>query len=255
MDVTAVEDPAKKPAYEENPKVYLSRFRHLPYRRRKLTNPRFGFASGLKLRAKYPRATYQFGKRVMDISISLLAMILLSPVYLAIMIGILLSDGWPVVFAQRRVGLGGEVFKIYKFRTMVKNAEAVLAARPDLLEEYKRTFKITNDPRIFALGKFLRKTSLDELPQLWNVFTGRMSLVGPRPIVEKELEMYGDKQDLYTSMKPGCAGLWQCSGRSDTTYEERILLDEQYYMGASLRNDIKILFMTALAIFKKEGAH
>ncbi|CAN5523408.1 sugar transferase [soil metagenome] len=255
MEVTAVNDGFKEPAYEENSEVVLSRIRRLPYHRRKLKNPRFAFASRLKLRAKYPRATYQFGKRTMDISISLFALILLSPVFIAIAIGILLSDGWPIVFAQRRIGISGVVFKIYKFRTMVKNAEAVLAARPDLMEEYKRTFKIANDPRIFALGKFLRKTSLDELPQLWNVLMGQMSLVGPRPIVEKELEMYGNQKDLYLSMKPGCAGLWQCSGRSGTSYDERVLLDEQYYMGACIRNDVKILFMTAMAIFKREGAH
>ncbi|RYG38400.1 sugar transferase [bacterium] len=253
--MVGVDEPGKQPAYEDDPQVFLSSIRHLPYRRRKLTNPKFSFASGLKLRAKYSRSTYQFGKRVIDVAISLTVLVLLSPLLLLIMLGIVLSDGWPVVFAQRRVGQNGQVFRIFKFRSMVKNAEAVLAARPDLMEEYKRTFKIANDPRIFPLGRFMRKTSLDELPQLWNVVRGEMSLVGPRPIVEKELEMYGDQKDIYLAMKPGCAGLWQCSGRSDTTYDERVLLDEQYYRGASLRNDIKILAMTFLAIFRREGAH
>ena len=194
-------------------------------------------------------------KRLFDVLLSGTGLVLSSPLWLLIALAVVAEDGRPVFFTQERVGRGGRRFRAFKFRSMVKNAEAVLAARPDLMEEYKRTFKIANDPRIFPLGKFLRKTSLDELPQLWNVIRGEMSLVGPRPIVEKELEMYGDQKEIYLAMKPGCAGLWQCSGRSDTTYEERVLLDEQYYRGASLRNDLKILFMTFLAIFKREGAH
>jgi hypothetical protein len=141
-----------------------------------------------------------------------------------------------------------------KFRSMVKNAEEVLKRDPVLYEEFKTNFKLKNDPRILPIGKFIRKTSLDELPQLINVLRGEMSIVGPRPIIEKELEMYRDKKDIYLSMKPGCAGLWQCSGRSETSYEERVALDEQYYVTASIRNDIKILVMTFLAILKKEGA-
>jgi hypothetical protein len=123
-----------------------------------------------------------------------------------------------------------------------------------LWAEFQKNFKLDPDPRITKVGAFIRKTSLDELPQFWNVLKGDMSVVGPRPIVEKELAMYGDKQDVYLAMKPGCAGLWQCSGRSETTYEERIELDEQYYRAASIRNDIKILVMTLISIVRREGA-
>lgn len=197
---------------------------------------------------------YQAVKRAMDISLATLFLIVLSPVFLLIAAAIAFQDGFPVVFKQKRVGKGGKPFQMYKFRTMVKNAEEVLRSRPDLMEEYRRTYKIQNDPRISKLGRFLRKTSLDELPQLFNVLKGDMSLVGPRPIVQDELEKYGDAKHLYLALKPGCAGLWQCSGRSDTSYTERVALDEQYFMRSSLRYDVGILCRTALAIVVCRGA-
>lgn len=212
------------------------------------------FASNLVRRGKYGYQSYRALKRVVDIVVSLGALILLSPVFLVLTLCIAAADGFPVLFRQRRLGENGVMFSMLKFRSMVKNAEEVLKRDPVLYEEFKTNFKLKNDPRILPIGKFIRKTSLDELPQLINVLRGEMSIVGPRPIVEKELEMYGDKKDIYLSMKPGCAGLWQCSGRSETSYEERVALDEQYYVTASIRNDIKILVMTFLAILKKEGA-
>lgn len=190
----------------------------------------------------------------MDVVLASTFLVLLSPVLLAIAAAIALQDGFPVVFKQKRVGKGGRPFYMYKFRTMVKNAEEILRSRPDLLEEYRRTYKIQNDPRISKLGRFLRRTSLDELPQLINVLKGEMSLVGPRPIVESELEKYGDARHLYLALKPGCAGLWQCSGRSNTSYDERVALDEEYFMRSSIRYDFGILCRTAFAIVVCRGA-
>jgi lipopolysaccharide/colanic/teichoic acid biosynthesis glycosyltransferase len=212
------------------------------------------FASGLVRRGKYGYTSYRRLKRIVDIVVSATALIVLSPVMLIIALCIIAADGTPVIFRQKRIGEDGKTFTMLKFRSMVKNAEEVLKRDPELYAKFQQSFKLENDPRILPIGNFIRKTSLDELPQLWNVLRGDMSIVGPRPIVEKELAMYGDKQDLYKAMKPGCAGLWQCSGRSDTTYEERVALDEQYFVSASIRNDIKILVMTFLAIVRRDGA-
>jgi len=206
-------------------------------------------------RVRYNHPFYRGVKRSFDIVVSLTAITMLLPVFGLVTLAIALQDGFPVVFRQKRVGMGGKAFHIYKFRTMVKNAEEILRARPELMEEYRKYYKIQNDPRISKLGKFLRESTLDELPQLVNVLRGEMSLVGPRPIVEPELEKYGDCKHLYLAMKPGCAGLWQCSGRSDTTYEERVALDEEYFRRSSLRYDVGILCRTLLAIIKKRGAH
>lgn len=212
------------------------------------------FAANLVRRGKYGYQSYRGVKRIIDIFASIIALIVFGP--LMILIGLLVAakDGFPVIFKQRRVGEGGQIFSMYKFRSMVKNAEEVLKRDPELWAEFQKNFKLDPDPRITNVGAFIRKTSLDELPQFWNVLKGDMSVVGPRPIVEQELATYGDKQDVYLTMKPGCAGLWQCLGRSETTYEERIELDEQYYRAASIRNDIKILVMTLISIVKREGA-
>jgi lipopolysaccharide/colanic/teichoic acid biosynthesis glycosyltransferase len=202
----------------------------------------------------YHRRSYQRAKRIFDIFFSALGLTLLFPVFLIITVVLACVDGFPVVFRQNRVGFKGDPFEIHKFRTMVKNAEEVLRSHPELWEEYKRTYKIQNDPRVSKFGHFLRKSSLDELPQLFNVLRGDMSLVGPRPIVEPELEMYGDQQGVYISMKPGCAGLWQCMGRSATTYEERVEMDREYYENASVWFDLMILTRTVLAILTGRGA-
>jgi len=203
---------------------------------------------------RYHRRRFQLFKRAFDVALSAVALLVLFPVFLLIVLAIALTDGFPVVFKQKRIGQNGEVFEIHKFRTMVRDAEALLRSRPDLWEEYRVTYKIKNDPRISKLGQFLRKSSLDELPQLFNVLQGNMSLVGPRPIVEAEIAKYGDQQDVYTAMKPGCAGLWQCMGRSATTYEERVELDREYYENANTWFDIQVLVRTTLAILVGRGA-
>lgn len=204
--------------------------------------------------ARYPRLPYQIAKRAFDIVVSLVAILLLSPVFLVIALAIAFSDGFPVIFKHRRVGLNGRPFDIYKFRTMIRNAEEVLKKDPELWKQFQENYKIERDPRIMKIGHFLRKSSLDELPQLFNVLKGDMSLVGPRPIVEPELEKYGEHQDIYLAMKPGCAGVWQASGRSDTTYAERVEFDRQYYMKAGLRYDVATLVKTTWSMLVGRGA-
>jgi len=209
----------------------------------------------LPLSLRYHRRGYIAAKRAMDIVLGSAALVALFPVFLLVSAAIVATDGFPVVFKQKRVGKDGKEFFIYKFRTMVKNSEEILRSRPDLMEEYQRTYKITNDPRISKIGRILRKTSLDELPQLLNVVAGEMSLVGPRPIVPKELEKYGDMAWAYLLMKPGCAGLWQCSGRSDISYAERVNLDITYYEKADLRYDSWVIMRTIFEIFRMRGAN
>jgi len=215
-----------------------------------------GIESGtaLPVSKRYHRHKYHVVKRVFDVIAATILLVLLSPVFLVVAILVAFSSGLPFTFKQKRVGFRGRPFYIYKFRTMVRNAEDILKSRPELLEEYRLHFKIENDPRISKIGHFLRKSSLDELPQLVNVLKGDMSLVGPRPIVVPELEKYGEHQDMYMAMRPGCTGLWQCGGRSATTYAERIALDKEYFEKAGLRFDLYILFKTVFAIFSARGA-
>lgn len=209
----------------------------------------------LQAKPRYAAPSYRFLKRTFDVLGSASLLLLLFPVFLIVTIVVALNDGFPVIFKQRRLGEGGKEFWMYKFRSMRKDAEEILRSRPDLMKEYQETFKIQNDPRLLKAGKFLRKSSLDELPQLVNVLKGEMSLVGPRPIVAKEIEKYGAHQSVYLAMKPGCAGLWQCSGRSELTYDERIEKDIEYYMHASFRRDFLVLWRTAVSVIKREGAY
>ena len=164
-----------------------------------------------------------------------------------------------VIFAHKRVGKNGILFPCYKFQSMVPNAQeklkAYLAQNPSARKEWEETFKLTNDPRITKLGAFLRKTSLDELPQLWNVIKGDMSLVGPRPIVQEEIDKYDKNFREYSMVLPGITGMWQASGRSDTTYEERVAMDTWYVRNWSIWIDIMYLFKTIKAVFVGKGAY
>lgn len=198
------------------------------------------------------------GKRLFDLAVSTLLMILLAPLlaYIAFQIR---RSGPGVLFKQRRIGRNGELFSCYKFRTMVPNAEEILK---DLLDrdpiarkEWDEKTKITNDPRITPIGHFLRRTSLDELPQLWNVLSGDMSLVGPRPILQHEVEKYGDRIKFYKIVRPGLTGLWQVSGRSDTDYNYRVHLDSWYVKNWALWYDIAILFKTVEVVTSRKGAY
>lgn len=196
-------------------------------------------------------------KRIIDITGSLVGFILLAPLFL-IIVGFMkyYEPNGPIFFAHERIGLNGEKFKCYKFRSMVVNAQEIMDNfTPEQKSEFAQNFKLKDDPRITPIGKFIRNTSLDELPQLWNILVGEMTIVGPRPIVEKELELYGVHQYDYMSMKPGLTGMWQVHGRSDTTYEERVLLDLKYMSERCIYLDINLIFMTIFKVVKREGAY
>ncbi len=201
---------------------------------------------------------YYIFKRLVDIIASLLALILLSPVFLVVAI-LIRRDGGKAFFIQNRIGKNGKTIKVYKFRSMVMNGEKVLeelfAKDPSIKEEYLKNKKLENDPRITKIGKFIRKTSIDELPQLINVLKGNMSLVGPRPYLWREKdEGMGDYYKYIIACKPGITGYWQVNGRSDTSFEERLELDKYYSKHISAWLDIKILFKTVGVVLFGKGA-
>lgn len=197
-------------------------------------------------------------KRILDVVLASIAVVLLAPLMLPIAFFIKRHDGGPAVFVQERIGLHGEVFRCYKFRSMVVDAkaqlEALLARDPEARKEWEETQKLKNDPRITRLGAFLRKTSLDELPQLFNIIKGEMSVVGPRPIVRSEIARYGADFSFYSGVRPGLTGLWQVSGRSNTSYRERVELDVRYVREWSFFSDVWIIAKTVPAILASKGA-
>lgn len=195
-------------------------------------------------------------KRTFDMMAAGFLLLLLSPVLAAVSIAVKVSSPGPVFFRQKRVGYGGRLFGMFKFRSMVKDAEGLRKAlAQQSIYTDDRLFKVKNDPRITAVGRFLRRTSLDELPQLWNVVQGGMSLVGPRPPLPGEVEKYEDNHYGRFDMKPGITGPWQVSGRNDiTSFDEIIALDTEYLAGWSLMRDVKILFKTIPAVLSQRGA-
>ena len=200
---------------------------------------------------------YLFTKRAIDFIGALVGLILLSPIMVIVAIAIKLEDPkGNIIFGHMRVGKDGKMFPCLKFRSMFSNAEEM---KKNFTEEQKReyaeTFKLKDDPRITKVGKFIRKTSLDELPQLFNILKGDMTIVGPRPIVTDELDFYGEYDDYYKAVKPGLTGLWQVSGRSDTTYDERVALDMEYVTTRNTFKDLYIIFMTAVKVLKREGSY
>lgn len=198
---------------------------------------------------------YSILKKIFDVSISFISLILLSPVFLILAILVKLDSKGPVFYAHKRKGKNRSDIKIYKFRTMYSNSDEIFQSfTTEQKEEYYKNFKLDNDPRVTKLGGFLRKTSLDELPQLLNVLKGDLSLIGPRPIVEKEIFKYGEYADKFFSVIPGITGYWQANGRSDTSYDERIQMDMYYIDNRSFMMDIKIILKTVISVIKKEGA-
>jgi exopolysaccharide biosynthesis polyprenyl glycosylphosphotransferase len=194
--------------------------------------------------------------RVFDLVISSTAIVVLSPVFFLISLIILLNDGWPLFFAQDRIGLNKRYFKMLKFRTMVRNAEQMQSEIEDLNEADGAAFKITNDPRITPSGKFLRRTSLDEIPQFLNVFVGTMSIVGPRPLPVRDFRLfYQNKHRRRFSVKPGITGLWQIGGRNETDFEEWMRLDLEYVDNWSLILYFKILIKTFFVVLSRKGAY
>lgn len=202
---------------------------------------------------------YKVFKRILDIIISLIGLILLIP--LAVIIKILYvidKDYNSIFFLHERMGKNGRKFKMIKFRTMVPNAEMQLkdlCKDPKFKKEYELAFKINNDPRLTKWGKILRKTSLDELPQVINILLGQMSLIGPRPITPKELKKYQDKQNLLLSIRPGITGYWVIKGHNHTTYEERINLELYYVQNYSFLLDWQIFFQTIYCVISRKGQY
>jgi len=198
-------------------------------------------------------------KRIIDLWLLSLSVVFILPLGTLIVLAIVAESGRPIFFRHERIGRGGRCFSAWKFRTMVPDAEAVLrkALENDgsLRSEWEANQKLKRDPRLTRVGRVLRRLSLDELPQLWNILRGEMSLVGPRPIVEGEIEKYGDDYDLYLRVRPGLTGLWQVSGRSDLSYEERVRLDAYYVRNWSVWLDLVILVRTVIAVLSGKGAY
>ncbi|MBB1600083.1 UDP-phosphate galactose phosphotransferase [Variovorax sp. UMC13] len=197
-------------------------------------------------------------KRSVDIVAALTFFTFFGPIYLVVALAVAISMGRPVHFFQTRMGEGGQRFKFYKFRSMVRNSESILddyLSKNDVARTQWETFqKLEVDPRITPLGRLIRKLSLDELPQFWNVLKGDMSLIGPRPCMERQRSLYGKHWDHYCAMRPGITGLWQVSGRNRLSYAQRVELDAQYVNNWSLWLDIKILAKTATAVISGEGS-
>jgi Undecaprenyl-phosphate galactose phosphotransferase WbaP len=198
-------------------------------------------------------------KRVIDVALTVIIFLVIIPLFVLLTIAVAQSSRGPVFYSQRRIGKGGGQIRAWKFRSMYPDAEALLhhylEADPQLREEWEQDRKLRNDPRVTPIGRILRKTSLDELPQLWNVLCGEMSLVGPRPIVSAEIEKYGDCYYHYQSVHPGITGLWQVSGRNNTTYAERVQFDKYYAENWSLWLDFRILCRTFKTVLLREGAY
>jgi len=213
----------------------------------------------LSIRNNLARRRNRLAKRIFDLVATICGGFLILPILIIVAVLVGIDNKGHIIFAHRRVGRNGKPFPCYKFQSMIPDAqerlEEYLANNPEAKREWEATFKLTYDPRVTKLGAFLRKTSLDELPQLWNVLTGDMSLVGPRPIVTKEIDLYGDHIKEYYMVPPGITGMWQVNGRSDTTYEERVAMDTWYVRNWSVWIDLVYLFKTVKTVFTGKGAY
>ena len=200
----------------------------------------------------------RYGKRALDLALGVPLLILAIPVIVLAALAVLVTSGWPVLYSAKRVGRDGRLFRMWKIRTMVRDAEEVLArwseAHPELAAEYEAVYKLKEDPRITPLGRFLRASSLDELPQLWSVVVGTMSLVGPRPITEAEVRRYGEHAGTFLAFRPGVSGRWQLvEARNAVSYPDRIRMELEYCRSAGLRGDLRILVRTLAAPFRFDG--
>lgn len=196
----------------------------------------------------------RWGKSCLDYVGAGVLIVALAPVFLALGVLVALDGGWPIIYRRRVVGMRGE-FDAFKFRSMRRDADAILAADPILRGEFEQNYKLKKDPRLTRFGSFLRRSSLDELPQLFNVLKGQMSLVGPRMKTPVELEKYGSSKELLLSVKPGITGYWQVHGRQNVNYDERVRMDMHYIQNWSLAMDLRVLLKTPLKVVRKEGAY
>ncbi len=198
---------------------------------------------------------YHFVKRVFDIVFSLILIIVLLPLFLIISLAVCIGSKGTPFFGHYRIGKNGKVIYIYKFRTMVPHAEEMIRNfTPEQKLEWEQNFKLKNDPRVTKVGRILRATSLDELPQLFNILKGEMSFVGPRPVIESELEWYGSDRDKFLSVTPGLTGWWASHGRSSVNYPRRCELELYYVDHASVLLDMKIILRTFVSVFRRSGA-
>ena len=218
---------------------------------------RIGFVSAARSSAINSAPLGLFAKRVTDVILAILALLILWPLFLVIA-ALVATDGGPILYRHRRVGKDGATFDCLKFRTMILGAteclDEYLAYHPAERAEWESTRKLAFDPRTTAIGRLLRKTSMDELPQFLNVLSGAMSLVGPRPVTPSEIAFYGEKADLYRSVRPGITGLWQISGRNDVSYDERVALDATYVREQGFWRDLGILLRTPRVVLSRTGA-
>ena len=225
-----------------------------------ITDKTVTIQENLQEKIKEKHIIYRFVKRLIDILGGLVGIVLLIPVTLCVYLArkILKEDDGPLFYEQLRIGKNGKKFRLYKFRSMCidadKKLKEYLAENEEARKEFEENQKLKDDPRITKIGNFLRKTSLDELPQMINILKGEMSFIGPRPVVDGEIEKYGANKNKFLSIKPGLTGYWQANGRSNTTYAERIDMELYYVDNQSLWLDIKIFFKTFISVIKKEGA-
>jgi lipopolysaccharide/colanic/teichoic acid biosynthesis glycosyltransferase len=202
-----------------------------------------------------PHRGYAASKRVFDICVSVAMLIVLLPVFVFIAVLVKLDSKGSVFFSHNRIGHKGKIIRVYKFRSMVSDSADMFARfTPAQKAEFEQNFKLEHDPRVTRVGGFLRKTSLDELPQLINIIKGDISFVGPRPVVEYEIYKYGDKAEKLVSVKPGLTGFWQINGRSCITYADRVDMDMFYIDNCSFFLDVKIFFLTVIAVLRRKGA-
>lgn len=208
--------------------------------------------------SSHKNMVYLFVKRLFDIIISLIGIIPLIILTIIVKIVYMCTGDFKSIFYKHtRVGKHGKKFGLYKFRTMVPNSAEILKEmlkKPKYAKEWKENHKFENDPRITKMGKILRKTSLDEVPQILNILKGEMSIIGPRPVLDEEVDEYGDNKEKLLSVRPGLTGWWACNGRSDTTNEERMKLELYYVNHMGIKLDIKVFFKTIIKVIKKEGA-
>ena len=209
------------------------------------------------------KKTYIITKRIIDIIGALVGCLVLLPLTLCIWIANLIAkDNGPVFYTHKRIGKNGKEFNMYKFRTMCMNAHEMVKDEEvmkkyfskEQIEEWKENYKIEDDPRITKVGKFLRKTSLDEVPQVFNILKGELSIIGPRPVIDDELEKYGKYKEKFLCVTPGLTGYWAANGRSDTDYDKRIEMELYYVDNMSFKLDFKIFFKTIISVIKREGA-
>lgn len=199
--------------------------------------------------------SYLVAKRIFDVVCSLAALIVLFPLFVIIILAIKIDSRGPAIFAHERIGKNGKRIALFKFRSMYENAEKMIDDFTDeQKKEWEENFKLENDPRITRVGKFLRKSSLDELPQLINILKGELSIVGCRPVTEREVELYGEDKEKFLSVTPGLTGYWQAYARSDVDYAERMKMELYYVDHANFWWDIKIIFATVGAVIKGKGA-